>query len=348
MSRIVQWIVSLLMVASCILPKDYGYAQDRQLIMYNDDWRQIIYNSKGQLISEDTVETTGMNSAREARVTYDYHDNGMLRTKRINYTPDINQNSEFGGEAYESHFDAQGHWMEMEKFWYLGTVLGVAIDPRIEPVYQYDAKGRLVSFEANGYTYDPGTEYRVNYEYQYDEQNRIKRVKRSVVGLNAWNRDMEKPSTAVYTYFEDGSYTVLIEKSRVYKFNRYNSLISEHHYLSSGELFDPFGTGEGIYRNHAPCAADLDEISTNIKHPRKESYYLEEYHHAAVTAKQYLVYLNPNAENVMADSNCYTVELGEHVVILAEAHTYACVIFPELHKAGWINMDYLTNKQHAI
>ena len=343
MSRINQLIISLLLVASCILPKEYGYAQDSQYIMYNDDWRQKIYNSKGQLISEDTVETTGMSSAREARVTYEYDDSGMLRTRRINYTPDINENNEFGGEAYESHFDSHGHWMEIEYFWYLGSILGVAIDPRVEPEYQYDTMGRLISFEANGYTYNPGTEYRVHYVYQYDEQNRIKKVVRNTVGLNEWDQKRREPTIMTYTYYSNGNYTVLTGTSGVYKFNKENILVNEHHYLSSGKLFDPFETGEGIYSNHMPCAADLDEIRSNIKYPRKESYYLEEYHYAAVTAKQCLAFLNPNANNVMVDSNCYTVDIGEHAVILAESQNYACVIFPELNKAGWINIDYLTN-----
>ena len=90
-----------------------------------------------------------------------------------------------------------------------------------------------------------------------------------------------------------------------------------------------------------PSAADLDSIHADIKYPRKESYYLDYYLHATVTQKCRAV-INPNADDVMAERNHYDVYKGERATILAQSGDYACVIFPDLGRAGWINAGYLS------
>ena len=97
-----------------------------------------------------------------------------------------------------------------------------------------------------------------------------------------------------------------------------------------------------VYSDHAPSAEDLDEIHADIRYPRAESFYLPYYKYAAVSRNAVKAFIDPNASDVMAASNTYTVTIGEDVVVLAESQGYACVIFPDLERAGWINKDYLT------
>lgn len=99
---------------------------------------------------------------------------------------------------------------------------------------------------------------------------------------------------------------------------------------------------ERIYSDHAPCAEDLDALGADIRYPLKDSYYLSEYRYAAVTAMHCYAFLDPNSHNVMADNNIFDVYVGEDTVILAESKGYACVIFPDLGRAGWVNLDYLS------
>lgn len=90
-----------------------------------------------------------------------------------------------------------------------------------------------------------------------------------------------------------------------------------------------------------PSAADLDAINANIKYPLKDSYYLNDYIYTTVIHGGCLAFLNPNANDVMAGNNTFVLSKGEKAVIIAESGNYACVIFPDLGKAGWINIDYL-------
>ena len=102
------------------------------------------------------------------------------------------------------------------------------------------------------------------------------------------------------------------------------------------------GCDEEKYSDHAPSAEDLNEIQANIRYPREESFYLDYYKYSAVKKNGATVFINPNADDVMAASNTYKVAVGEDAVVLAESQGYACVIFPDLGRAGWINKDYLT------
>ncbi len=56
------------------------------------------------------------------------------------------------------------------------------------------------------------------------------------------------------------------------------------------------------------------------------------------------VFLDPNAKDVKAADNLFTVDQGESVIILAKSGEYACVIFPDIKKAGWINEKYLNER----
>ena len=96
--------------------------------------------------------------------------------------------------------------------------------------------------------------------------------------------------------------------------------------------------------HEGPSAADLDAIHADIRYPRKESFYLDDYKYATVSRNSVLAFKDPNAADVMAGSNTYSVYKDEEVVILAESQGYACVIFPNLGRAGWINQDYLAYK----
>ena len=90
-----------------------------------------------------------------------------------------------------------------------------------------------------------------------------------------------------------------------------------------------------------PSSSDLDDIDADIRYPRKESFYLDEYKFAKVSRNSVYAFKDPNAANVMAKGNTFNVYKGEQVVILAQSSGYACVIFPNLGCAGWINQDYL-------
>ncbi len=90
-----------------------------------------------------------------------------------------------------------------------------------------------------------------------------------------------------------------------------------------------------------PSSADLDSIQADAKYPNKSSYYLNHYIDTTVKRGTGLVFLNPNASNVTADSNTFSVKKGERAIILAESSGLACCIFPERARAGWIEVGYL-------
>lgn len=91
-----------------------------------------------------------------------------------------------------------------------------------------------------------------------------------------------------------------------------------------------------------PSAADLDEIYADVKYPNKSTYYLKNYIETTVKRGTGLVYLNPNSSNVTADKNTFDVKKGEEAIIIAESNGLACCIFPNLARAGWIGVEYLS------
>ena len=93
---------------------------------------------------------------------------------------------------------------------------------------------------------------------------------------------------------------------------------------------------------YGPSKADLDEVGgKKIKYPRQESFYLNDYMYGEVAKKKAVAFINPNASDVMADSNTFIVRQGEAVTALAQSSGYMCVIFPDLDRAGWISRSDL-------
>ena len=93
---------------------------------------------------------------------------------------------------------------------------------------------------------------------------------------------------------------------------------------------------------YGPSKADLEGVGgKKIKYPRQESFYLDDYMYGEVAKKKATVFINPNADNVMAENNTFTVKQGEAVTALAQSWGYMCVIFPNLDRAGWIDRSDL-------
>ena len=59
-----------------------------------------------------------------------------------------------------------------------------------------------------------------------------------------------------------------------------------------------------------------------------------------VTHKEVYVFKDPDTD-VWRRGNYFTVRYGTQVTILAKSQGYACVIFNDTNRAGWINLDYL-------
>ncbi len=94
-----------------------------------------------------------------------------------------------------------------------------------------------------------------------------------------------------------------------------------------------------ITSTQKPSATDLDNISADIRYPRKDSYYLEKYVYGSVKKNNTTVFKDPNASNVYAGSNTFIVDKEEKVTAIAQSSGYVCVLFPDLGRAGWINRD---------
>ena len=114
-----------------------------------------------------------------------------------------------------------------------------------------------------------------------------------------------------------------------------------HAYAAGNNVKNSESLSSSDYLIGKPSSDDFDAIGADIVYPRKESYYLNEYKYATVTANGVFAFKNPNADDVMATGNTFRLNRGEEVVVIAESPGYACVIFPNLGRAGWINRDYL-------
>lgn len=103
------------------------------------------------------------------------------------------------------------------------------------------------------------------------------------------------------------------------------------------------GSENMVGTNYAgkPSAADLDAIDADIRYPRMDSFYLSDYIYTTVSRLRCHVFIDPNSSDVMNTNNYFDVTQGERVIILAESSGYACAIFPDLNRAGWINCNYL-------
>jgi len=90
-----------------------------------------------------------------------------------------------------------------------------------------------------------------------------------------------------------------------------------------------------------PGSDDLDNIRADIKYPREESFYLDQYLYGTVAKNNAVAFINPNASDVMADKNTFLVRKGEAVKAIAQSSGVMCVIFPDLYRAGWISRSDL-------
>ncbi len=118
------------------------------------------YNDANQLIRE-IYEFQSRNGEKEqdsCPITYDYYQNGMLRTKRYNCL----QYNEF-------HYDSYGHFMDCDTGAIDPEGVFIGTDPS-KVSREYDKQGNLIRFQLDDEV-DP-----VIREYQYDEQNRISKV----------------------------------------------------------------------------------------------------------------------------------------------------------------------------
>ncbi len=96
------------------------------------------------------------------------------------------------------------------------------------------------------------------------------------------------------------------------------------------------------YGSGTPGPADLDSINADIKYPNYSFMYLDHYVTATVTHKAVYCFKDPDRD-IWRNGNYFTVYRGTEVTILAESQGYACVILNDSNRAGWINMDYLSN-----
>ena len=299
--------------------------------------------------------------------TYDYYDNGVVRTRRETTIP-----CEAGSFTVESHYDPHGHCMDIVHFlpWW-DVILGMRLDGTLEAKYNYDSQKRLVKLEAEVAWFDlPEEHSHVVFLYQYDKEGRVNTVKsEETYSTYDFSNELQEAKeititdtqTTSFFYNSDGSYTT-IDKIQsiggsntttqiiwVCRFDNNGALFYERPYRSDGKNSYVVYYGDDYdlpdkdrYSNHTPRASDLDMIEADIRYPRKQSFYLDDYKYAAVIAKTALVFVDPNPSNIMAADNTFRVKAGEEVVVLAESQKYACVIFPELNRAGWISLDDLS------
>ena len=311
------------------------------------------------------TETTYIDGIATDLTVYEYNKNGNIKT--IQHIWDL----EDGDCDLEIHYDPYGHGMEIRHSEYDFSIWGLGIVRPSNRRYTYDAEERLTQFEADISWFDCPDEFDHRmYSYHYDVQGRIDTVEYT----DSYNTEMISRSSTKYYYNDDGSYTTIETVQRVgsrkdeskilwfCRFDKNGELLKDKAYRNDGRdpyamqvanNFEPALEGEEFeemynwcnynrYSDHAPSAEDLDEIHADIRYPRVESFYLPYYKYAAVSRNAVKAFIDPNASDVMAASNTYTVTIGEDVVVLAESPGYACVIFPDLERAGWINKDYLT------
>ena len=314
------------------------------------------------------TETTYIDGIARDMTVYGYYNNGSIKT--VQSGVDLDRDGIIGMEI---HFDPFGHGMEFYHNSYDLTTLG--LQRLFNPQYAYDKEERLKQFEADILGFDSyyTTDWfsHVKYTYHYDPQGRIDLVELLENDPKGYIPDIIGSTS--YYYNDDGSYTTIETRrnieTEVYsvwvcRFDESGDLLKYRLYRSDGrhpqimswaafepeledEVFEEWYNQQQcfvdeVYSDHAPSAEDLDEIHADIRYPRAESFYLPYYKYAAVSRNAVKAFIDPNASDVMAASNTYTVTIGEDVVVLAESPGYACVIFPDLERAGWINKDYLT------
>ena len=134
---------------------------------------------------------------------YDYYKNDMLRTRW------------HSGLFGELHYDVWGHYMDCD-YDIIDTSGVPCTDLPSDVVREYDADGNLTRYEAQ-WNYEEGTadDESIVREYEYDENNRIVTVKSTEYKPNYYSKQRERITNYVkisFSYWEDGSYSALIER----------------------------------------------------------------------------------------------------------------------------------------
>lgn len=192
------------------------------------------------LSGSDRVLSEWDDGTWEQFLRYKYYPNGTIKTAFSNHS----------GWPYEGHYDPQGHLMDSFRIWYIGDgyVEGIPVaiyenndgalpdaDDDLFPVREYDTEGRLTHFETP--TDDARGSFLIKIDYEYDDQNRISRL--------TYEYDLREesddycdisvlPSSSVFEYSDDGSYTVNSERSipeEGYSFRRRLSYDADHHLI---------------------------------------------------------------------------------------------------------------------
>ena len=134
---------------------------------------------------------------------YDYYRNGVLRTKR------------HSGLFEEIHYDAWGHCMDCD-YDFFGDI-GVPFSTiSSDTVREYDTDGNLTRYEVRwNYEEGPEDDRSIIREYKYDESNRIVTVTSIETEPDYYSQQNERKTKSVtirFSYWDDGSYGVLVKR----------------------------------------------------------------------------------------------------------------------------------------
>ena len=351
---------------------EYGHLMETVLSWYASDFtygvpykegteRQAVYDDLGHLQSF-TVTRSEMYADKEYQVysTYEYDQMGRICsvTERDNYDETVaGKAAEDQGYTRYFTYSDDGYSVRGtssnnntvytidttynnagQMLSYIMTEERIPNDESTKPekpdieksgiIWEYDNEGRLerkVRFTEKQ-NYSEETEYVYHYHFN---NGRVDYCECSTTGLYGDTNT----SIMLYEYDDAGNL--------VKEFDGRQTTLYFYEPAGKTNTSKPTASPTAIPLGDAPSAADLDAIGAEIRYPRKESYYLENYVYTTVKQPKCYAFLDPNAKDVMAESNRFTVENGEAVIILAKSSGYACVIFPDLYKAGWINEEHL-------
>ena len=243
--------------------------------------------------------------------------------------------------------------------------------------YRYSAQNGWLSFAYGGYVYIPesfsgsmdGTWTGNGYDYGF--WNAVQRMSITVSEEDVSGQRSSDVIDSEYSYYSrslpKATYDVKGRDAFVLSGYQGNSIYYIQGWLAHGTLYEisfdyptrnrrlcdpvveevcgsfsaygaqyPVTPASGI----KPSSADLDMIRADIKYPNYQFMYLDYYEYAMVTHKEVYVFKDPDTD-VWRRGNYFTVKYGTQVTILAKSEGYACVIFNDTNRAGWINLDYL-------
>lgn len=191
---------------------------------------------------------------------YEYYPDGTIKSYSYRDTAGLN---------YEGHYDPQGNLMDPSFTFYAGYVEGILIDPKAKPVREYDSNGCLTHFEALGLDFDGTAPYLIKADYEYEDNNRVSRVKREVEYLDEDIYSLLGDGTStgsIFSYASDGSYTISSESHYgwLYVSRISYSYDAEHHLIrfdSSSETIQENGDRFAEYEIHVFCYEEDGQLS---------------------------------------------------------------------------------------